>query len=65
MLLGDAGPYEVALPGGELDRDEMPPCSRIGDGIDVGKIGERPPVEEPEDIEVVLFRRLLPWLSWW
>jgi hypothetical protein len=28
-------------------------------------VGEWPPVDDPEDIEVVRFRRLLPWLSWW
>jgi hypothetical protein len=49
----------------DLEGVLSPSCSRIGDGIDVSMVGECPPVEEPEEIEVVRFRRLLPWLSWW
>ena len=66
-LLGEAGAYEPALPGGEADLEgvPMPSCSWIGDGIDVSMVGEWVPVEDPDETEVVLFRRLLPWLSWW
>lgn len=66
-LFGEVGAYEPALPGGDVDRDgvPIPSCSWIGDGIDASMVGEWPLVDDPEDIDVVRFRRLLPWLSWW
>lgn len=64
-LPGDVGPYEPTLLDGDADREGVPSasCSWIGDGIDPSIVGECPPVDDPEDIEVVRFRRLLPWLS--
>jgi hypothetical protein len=50
--------------GGETDR-LGPPCSWIGEAIEVWRTGECPLFEEPDDMEVVRLRRLLPWLSWW
>lgn len=47
-----------------MEREGVP-CSWIGDGMDVGRFGECPPMEEPDETEVVRLRRLLPWLSWW
>ncbi len=66
-LLGEVDEYEPALPGGDVDREGVPrpSCSWIGEGIDACMVGEWPPVEDPDEIEVVRFRRLLPWLSWW
>ncbi len=60
MPLGLVGPYDPADPGGETERLESSSCSWIGDGIEAGMIGEWPPVEEPEETEVVRLRRLLP-----
>lgn len=65
MPPGLLGPYEPAEPGGEAERLKLLSCSRIGEGTEACMRGEWPPVEDPEDTEVVRFRRLLPWLSWW
>lgn len=64
-LTGEAGAYEPALQGGDVEREGVPSpsCSWIGEGIDASIVGEWPPVDDPEDIEVVRFLRLLPWLS--
>jgi hypothetical protein len=65
-LVGDAGLYEAALFGGELGLDRLlrPSCSWIGDGIEAIMMGERPPVDDPDDTDVVRLRLLLPWLNW-
>ncbi len=55
--LGLVGPYDPADPGGETERSS---CSRIGEGIEVWRTGECPLVEDPDETEVVRFRRLLP-----
>ena len=71
MMLGSWMPmglielYEPADPGGETERLGASPCSWIGEGIEACSGGECPLVEEPDDMDVVRFRRLLPWLSWW
>jgi hypothetical protein len=36
----------------------------MGEGIEAWRVGEWPPPEDADDIEVVRLRRLLPWLSW-
>ena len=63
MPPGLVGAYDPADPGGDIERFD-PSCSRIGEGMFAGMIGEWPPVDEPEETEVVRLRRLLPWLSW-
>jgi hypothetical protein len=68
MMLGSWMPPGLVAPytesGGETDRLGAPPCSWIGEGIEVCKTGEWL-LEDPDDMEVVRLRRLLPWLSWW
>src|SRR3569833_2002758 len=66
MMLGSWTPADVtpklpALPGGEGERES----SWMGEGMEAGRMGEWPPVEDPDETLVVRFRRLLPWLSWW
>ncbi len=39
--------------------------SRMGLGTEAAMSGDCPADEEPDEVEVVRFRRLLPWLSWW
>jgi hypothetical protein len=39
--------------------------SWMGLGIEACMRGECPLDEELDDMDVVLLRRLLPWLSWW
>lgn len=65
MPPGLAEPYDPADPEGETDRLGASPCSRIGEGIVAWRTGEWPLFEDPDDMEVVRLRRLLPWLSWW
>ena len=68
MMLGSWMPPGLVAPyaesGGETDRLGGPPCSWIGEGIEVCRTGEWL-FEDPDDMEVVRLRRLLPWLSWW